>query len=130
MVKTTVIFRKIVGIDHQIGTEDQFMHAIVHFNLKVGNIDCGEMTVGVKQTAGSTFDEASFEVTTPHESIVRLNYEAFHTGVSAYYERFFNRRGTGAVSVENNTRNQNFIGCTYKEEYIIEFDVPDSGTSW
>lgn len=95
MPTATIRFRECIQDSQDFGSDDEHMVSRVFLDLEADDRSYPGLTVDIKQTVGSLYEEGPLEVAPPRGYDGSLNYAPFRQAVEAYYRSLVGSSGSG-----------------------------------
>jgi len=123
-----VTFHNIHQDSQNFGSDDDHMVSRIFFDLEIGGKEFSELFVDVKQTVGSSFEDAPLEVSSPHDYKGPFNHDAFRKEAELYYRESFGPEGS-VINLGSFTdlRMRDNIVVRAK---VVEFEVKGGPSGW
>jgi hypothetical protein len=112
----------------EFGSDDEHMVSRVFFTLWLDDKSYPDLSANVKQTVGSSFEDAPLEVSKPTGYSGPFNYDAFRTAAEKYYRSCIGSSGIAMrVGEAKNIRMQN---VRVNRPVMASFKVDPENKAW
>jgi len=123
-----ITLQKLIQDSQDYGSTEEHMISRVFFDFELDGHTYEGLYADIKQTVGSSFENASLEVSKPMNYKGPFNYEAFHQIVEQYYRSLVGQSGSGIhTTAGTNIRMRHNI---FVQPQIAEFPVTSTGGLW
>ena len=123
-----IILQKLIQDSQDYGSTEEHMISRVFFDFELDGHTYEGLYADIKQTVGSSFENAPLEVSKPMNYNGPFNYEAFHQIVEQYYRSLVGQAGSGIhTSAGTNIRMRHNI---FVQPHVAEFSVTSTGGLW
>ena len=129
MKQAKISFFMCIQDSQEFGSDDEYMVSRVFFNMEIDGELKTDLYSNIKQTVGSNFEEGQIEVGFPVGITGPFNYEKFSDAAKKYYLKLVGSQGSG-IKIGNGCSNIRMMHNIFKFPYNVEFEIPESGTSW
>jgi hypothetical protein len=100
----------------------------VFFDFELDGQKYEGLYADIKQTVGSSFDDAPLEVSKPKNYNGPFNFEAFHEIVEQYYRSLVGQSGSG-IHIEGDA-NLRMRHNMFVQPHVAEFPITSTGGLW
>lgn len=128
MALAKITFYKLIQDSQEYGSDDEYMVSRAFFNLEIEGKKYFDLYVDIKQTVGTNFETAPFEIGIPHGYSGPFNHVAFREEVENYYRSLIGLEGRG-IHIEGG-RNIRMRNNIFIQEKIVEFEVSSDPAGW
>ena len=123
-----IILQKLIQDSQDYGNTEEHMISRVFFDFELDGHKYEGLYADIKQTVGSSFENAPLEVSKPMNYKGPFNYEAFHQIVEEYYRSLVGQSDAG-MHIEGGT-NLRMRHKTFVQPHMAEFSVTSTGGLW
>lgn len=123
-----IFLQKLIQDSQDYGSTEEHMISRVFFDFELDGHTYEGLYADIKQTVGSSFENAPLEVSKPMNYKGPFNYEAFHQIVEQYYRSLVGQSGAGMHN-EGGT-NLRMRHKTFVQPNVAEFPVTSTGGLW
>ncbi|MDH4195213.1 MAG: hypothetical protein OEW33_12425 [Nitrospirota bacterium] len=123
-----VTLQKLIQDSQDYGSTEEHMISRVFFDFELDGHTYEGLYADIKQTVGSSVEDAPLEVSKPMNYKGPFNYEAFHQIVEEYYRSLAGQSGTD-MHIEGGT-NLRMRHKTFVQPHVAEFPVTSTGGLW
>ena len=123
-----VTLQKLIQDSQDYGSNDEHMISRVFFDFEVEGQKYEGLYADIKQTVGSSFENAPLEVSKPVNYTGPFNFEAFHEIVEQYYRSLIGQSGSGIhITGGKKLRMHN---NTFVQPHVAEFPITSTDGLW
>jgi hypothetical protein len=123
-----ITLQKLIQDSQDYGSNDEHMISRVFFDFELEGQKYEGLYADIKQTVGSSFENAPLEVSKPMNYKGPFNLEAFHNIVEQYYRSLVGQSGS-AIHITGGT-NFRMRNNTFVQSYVAEFPIISTGGFW
>ena len=129
MTTAHITFRRLVQDSRDYGSNDEYMVSRAFFDLKIDDLAFQDLSVDIKQTAGSNFETSLLEISKPNGYSGPFNSQAFRKVVEKYYRSLVGLSGSG-IHTSGGASTIRMRNKIYDQEEHAEFMVRKKGSAW
>ncbi|MDH5699305.1 MAG: hypothetical protein OEZ41_05015 [Nitrospirota bacterium] len=125
-----ITLQKLIQDSQDYGSNDEHMISRVFFDFELDGHKYEGLYADIKQTVGSSFEDAPLEVSKPMNYRGPFNYEAFHQIVEEYYRSLVGQSGAGIHTTTTVGTNIRMRHNTFVQPHVAEFPVTSTDGLW
>jgi hypothetical protein len=129
MAKAQITFSQMIQDSQDYGSTDEHMVSRVFFDLAVQGKVYSGLFANVKQTVGSSFENAPLEVSRPIGYDGPFNYHAFQNAVEQYYRSNIGASGRG-IGIAGDVSNLRMRNNRFVRPHQVEIEIEAENKSW